>query len=113
MAISLLGVIHVTSIVAVLRGRANINQHPQTKTKTDQKMATQSSSAASLSASVTSLRSSLSLLDSSISILDAGIADFPRLKTVLSSTRVRVPLLFPPSLPNGTERDTSGNRKQN
>jgi len=53
-------------------------------------MATQSTtsqSAASLAASVTSLRSSLTLLDSSISILDAGIADFPRLKTVLSSTR--------------------------
>jgi len=45
------------------------------------------SSSASLSASVSSLRSSLSLLDSSISILDAGISDFPRLKTVLSSTR--------------------------
>ncbi|PMD16844.1 hypothetical protein NA56DRAFT_303579 [Hyaloscypha hepaticicola] len=46
-----------------------------------------SQSLASLSASVTSLRSSLTLLDSSISILDAGISDFPRLKTVLSSTR--------------------------
>lgn len=50
------------------------------------KMTTPSSQ--SLSASVTSLRSSLSLLDSSISILDSGISDFPRLKTVLSSTRV-------------------------
>ncbi|KAE9372712.1 DASH complex, subunit Spc19 [Stipitochalara longipes BDJ] len=48
---------------------------------------TTSQSLASLSASVTSLRSSLSLLDSSISILDSGISDFPRLKTVLSSTR--------------------------
>jgi len=48
---------------------------------------TQSQSMASLSASVTSLRSSLTLLDSSISILDAGVADFPRLKKVLSSTR--------------------------
>lgn len=61
-------------------------------------MTTQSTSqsAASLTASVTSLRSSLTLLDSSISILDAGIADFPRLKTVLSSTRVR-PFSYPPS----------------
>jgi hypothetical protein len=52
---------------------------------------TTSQSLASLSASVTSLRSSLSLLDSSISILDSGISDFPRLKKVLSSTRVRLP----------------------
>jgi len=47
-----------------------------------------SSSAASLSASVASLRSSLSLLDSSIAILDSGISDFPRLSTVLTTTRV-------------------------
>ncbi|KAM3068350.1 DASH complex subunit spc19 [Clarireedia jacksonii] len=40
-----------------------------------------------LSSSVASLRSSLTTLDNSISILDAGISDFPRLKTVLSSTR--------------------------
>jgi DASH complex subunit SPC19 len=46
------------------------------------------SSAASLSASVASLRSSLSLLDSSIAILDSGISDFPRLSTVLTTTRV-------------------------
>ncbi|OBT67775.1 hypothetical protein VE03_03492 [Pseudogymnoascus sp. 23342-1-I1] len=45
------------------------------------------SSASSLSASVQSLKSSLQLLDSSISILDQGISDFPRLSTVLSSTR--------------------------
>lgn len=62
----------------------------------------QSQSLSSLSSSVASLRSSLSLLDSSISILDAGISDFPRLKTVLSSTRVRIsfitPIIFlPPS----------------
>ena len=50
----------------------------------------QSQSLASLSASVTSLQSSLSLLDSSIRILDSGISDFPRLKKVLSSTRVRL-----------------------
>jgi DASH complex subunit SPC19 len=49
------------------------------------------SSAASLAASVSSLRSSLSLLDSSIAILDAGISDFPRLSTVLTTTRVRFP----------------------
>ncbi|OBT87064.1 hypothetical protein VE02_05040 [Pseudogymnoascus sp. 03VT05] len=47
------------------------------------------SSASSLSASVQSLKSSLQLLDSSISILDQGISDFPRLSTVLSSTRKR------------------------
>ncbi|OAF61040.1 hypothetical protein VC83_02405 [Pseudogymnoascus destructans] len=45
------------------------------------------SSASSLSASVQSLKSSLQLLDSSISILDQGISDFPRLSTVLGSTR--------------------------
>jgi hypothetical protein len=58
---------------------------------------TTSQSLTSLSASVTSLRSSLSLLDSSISILDSGISDFPRLKKVLSSTRVRLPRHKPPS----------------
>lgn len=60
------------------------------------------SSASSLSASVQSLKSSLQLLDSSISILDQGISDFPRLSTVLSSTRVcsPSPILFsPPSIP--------------
>ncbi|KAA8564781.1 hypothetical protein MFRU_008g03780 [Monilinia fructicola] len=40
-----------------------------------------------LSSSVASLRSSLSTLDNSISILDSGISDFPRLKSVLSTTR--------------------------
>jgi hypothetical protein len=48
------------------------------------------SSAASLSASVASLRSSLSLLDSSIAILGTGINDFPRLSTVLTTTRVKL-----------------------
>ncbi|RDL35920.1 uncharacterized protein BP5553_06532 [Venustampulla echinocandica] len=47
----------------------------------------QSQSLSTLASSVSSLRSSLTLLDSSISILDSGISDFPRLKTVLSSTR--------------------------
>ncbi|KAI0994553.1 hypothetical protein K3495_g13628 [Podosphaera aphanis] len=46
-----------------------------------------SQSNASLSSSVNSLRASLSLLESSISILSHGTADFPRLKTVLASTR--------------------------
>lgn len=54
-----------------------------------------SSSSSSLSASVSSLRSSLSLLDSSIAILDTGISDFPRLKKVLTSTRVRDPIVSP------------------
>ena len=44
-------------------------------------------SLASLSSSVTALRTSLSLLDSSISILNTGIHDFPRLSTVLTTTR--------------------------
>lgn len=48
---------------------------------------TQSSALNSLSSSVNSLRTSLSLLDSSISILASGTADFPRIKTILSSTR--------------------------
>lgn len=60
----------------------------------------QSQSLSSLSSSVTSLRHSLSLLDSSISVLDSGISDFPRLKTVLSSTRVCLPSPPPsPSVP--------------
>lgn len=46
-----------------------------------------STSAQALSASVSSLKSSLNLLDSSISILDQGISDFPRLSTVLTTTR--------------------------
>lgn len=41
----------------------------------------------SLSSSVSSLRASLSLLESSISVLAGGTADFPRLKTILSSKR--------------------------
>ncbi|APA15928.1 predicted protein [Sclerotinia sclerotiorum 1980 UF-70] len=49
-------------------------------------MNTQSPSAL-LSSSVASLRSSLTTLDNSISILDSGISDFPRLKSVLSTTR--------------------------
>ncbi|KAF7887907.1 uncharacterized protein EAF01_011061 [Botrytis porri] len=44
-------------------------------------------SAVLLSSSVASLRASLSTLDNSISILDSGISDFPRLKSVLSTTR--------------------------
>ncbi|TQS38895.1 hypothetical protein Golomagni_00591 [Golovinomyces magnicellulatus] len=48
---------------------------------------TQSNALNSLSSSVASLRASISLLDSSISILAKGTADFPRLKTVLASTR--------------------------
>ena len=55
-----------------------------------------SSSANSLSASVQSLKSSLQLLDSSISILDQGISDFPRLSTVLTTTRVHAPILVDP-----------------
>ncbi|RKF77557.1 DASH complex subunit SPC19 [Golovinomyces cichoracearum] len=48
---------------------------------------TQPNALNSLSSSVASLRASISLLDSSISILAKGTADFPRLKTVLASTR--------------------------
>ena len=67
-----------------------------TQSQKPSRVATMStSSASSLSASVQSLKSSLQLLDSSISILDQGISDFPRLSTVLSSTRVCSPPLSP------------------
>ncbi|KAL9114981.1 MAG: hypothetical protein Q9227_001224 [Pyrenula ochraceoflavens] len=43
--------------------------------------------ASSLSSSVTSLSTSLHLLDSSISTLSTGVADLPRLSSVLATTR--------------------------
>lgn len=38
---------------------------------------------------VTSLRASLSFLESSVQTIDAGVADFPRLISVLKTVRVR------------------------
>ena len=45
------------------------------------------STALALSSCVTSLRSSMLLLESSISILDSGVHDYPRLASVLQTTR--------------------------
>ncbi|KAF2220265.1 DASH complex subunit Spc19 [Elsinoe ampelina] len=45
------------------------------------------SSAGALQGCVASLRSSMQLLDSSINILESGVSDFPRLTTVLQTTR--------------------------
>jgi DASH complex subunit SPC19 len=47
----------------------------------------ETSTSAALSGCVLSLRSSMQLLESSISILDSGVYDYPRLSSVLQTTR--------------------------
>jgi hypothetical protein len=102
-----------TSIHTVLLDtRINDVAGPRLNHKDDTYDNMDSASHSALQGCVASLQNSMQLLDSSINILDSGVSDYPRLRKVLQTTRVILPLLSPTTtqiIHKLTHRDSTSN----